>query len=135
MPNARSVQIISPTPGWTRKFPDPPEAITEGAVSIVGLAAREEERDQAEDEGVEHDRLGEREAQPLDRGDLVAHLGLARDGLDDLAEDVAHAHARADRAEAGADAEGDGLQAVADGLLAATLGERSEQRQEFHGSS
>jgi hypothetical protein len=72
----------------------------------------EEERDQAEDERVEDDRLGEGEAEPLDARDLLAHLGLAGDRLDHLAEDVAHADAGADRAEPGAHAEGDGLEAV-----------------------
>src|SRR5215210_2207629 len=72
----------------------------------------EEERDQAEDERVEDDRLGEGEAEPLDARDLLAHLGLTGDRLDHLAEDVAHADARADRAEPGADAERDRLEAV-----------------------
>src|SRR4051812_39781679 len=108
MPNAISVQIITPAPGWTRKLP-PPSAMTFGAVIVL----REEERDQAEDERVEHDRLGEREAEPLDRGDLVTHLRLARDRLDHLAEDVADADARADRAEAGSDAQRDCLAVLA----------------------
>ena len=64
---------------------------------------------QAGDEAVEEARLGEREAEPLDRGDLVAHLGLAGHRLDDLAEDDADADAGADGAEAAADAERDGL--------------------------
>src|SRR5919112_497377 len=85
-PKAISVQIITPAAGWTRKFP-PPDAVTMFAAAV--MSAAEEERDQAEDERVEHDRLGEGEAEPLNRGDLVAHLGLARDRLDHLAEDVA----------------------------------------------
>src|SRR3954452_6580971 len=109
-PKVSSVQTISPMPGWTRKLPLP--AAT--GSPVIGL---EEERDQTEDEGVEDDRLGQGEAQPLDRGDLVAHLGLARDGLDDLAEDVADADAGADRAEAGADAQRDGLAGLAAVLL------------------
>ena len=44
--------------------------------------------------------------------DLVAHLRLAGDRLDHLAEDVADADAGADRAEAGADAERDRLAGV-----------------------
>src|SRR3954451_14802913 len=121
MPNAISVQTITPRPGWTRKLP-PPEAVT---VMSCKLAIRlgEEEGDQAEDERVEHDRLGEREAQPLDRGDLVAHLGLAGGRLDHLAEDVADADARADRAEAGANAERDRLDRLGGVLTAARLGE------------
>ena len=59
--------------------------------------------EQAGDEAVEEHGLGEREAQPLDAGDLVAHLGLAGDRLDHLAEDDADADARADRAETAAD--------------------------------
>src|SRR3954453_6285250 len=113
MPNAISVQIITPAPGWTRKLP--PAAMTFSPPMRLG----EEEGDQAEDERVEHDRLGEREAQPLDRRDLVAHLGLAGDRLDHLAEDVADADARADRAESGADAQGDRLDRLG-GFLAAT---------------
>src|SRR3954462_8044402 len=77
MPNAISVQIITPTPGCTRKLPLP-EAMTCEALIVL----TEEERDQAEDERVEHDRFREGEAQPLDRRDLVAHLGLAGDRLD-----------------------------------------------------
>src|SRR3954454_285990 len=115
MPNAISVQIITPAPGLTRKSP-PPDAVTSAPIGL-----REEERDQAEDERVEHDRLGEREAQPLDRRDLVAHLGLAGDRLDHLAEDVADPDPGADGPESGADAEGDRLD-----LLAAALGDDIE---------
>ena len=50
-------------------------------------------------------------------GDLVAHLGLAGDRLDHLAEDVADADAGADGAEAGADAERDRLAGLAAVLL------------------
>src|SRR3954447_20974106 len=60
----------------------------------------------------EEARLGEREAEPLDRGDLVAHLRLAGDGLDHLAEDDADADAGADRAEAAAYTESDRLAGV-----------------------
>src|SRR3954470_9409205 len=121
MPNAISVQIITPIPGWTRKFPLP--AATTVMSCRVAIRLREEEGDQAEDERVEHDRLGEGEAEPLDRGNLVAHLGLARDRLDHLAEDVADADARADRAEARADAERDRLDRLGR-LLRVTLREQ-----------
>src|SRR4051794_24995897 len=107
MPKASSAQIISPSSGLTRKLPPPP--CSAASRVVIGL---EEECDQAEDERVEDDRLGEREAEPLDARDLLAHLRLAGDRLDHLAEDVADADARADRAEAGADAEGDRLEAV-----------------------
>src|SRR5680860_1206277 len=68
-------------------------------VHSIGL---EEEGDQAEDEGVEGDRLGQREAEPADALQLVFHLRLAGDRLDLLAEDEADADAGADRAEPGA---------------------------------
>src|SRR3954454_847518 len=103
MPNAISGQTITPSPGWPRKSP-PPEAVTVMSCKVA-IRLGEEEGDQAEDERVEHDRLGEREAQPLDRRDLVAHLGLAGDRLDHLAEDVADADAGADGAESCADAQ------------------------------
>src|ERR671911_372875 len=107
MPNASSVQIISPRLGLTRKLPPPPSSAARNTV-----IALEEEGDQAEDERVEHDRLGEGEAEPLDARDLLAHLGLTGDRLDHLAEDVADADAGADRAQAGAHAQGDRLEAV-----------------------
>src|SRR4051794_22793805 len=72
----------------------------------------EEERDQAEDKRVEHDRLGKREAEPLNARDLLAHLRLAGDRLDHLSEDVADADAGTDGPKAGAYAERDGLEAV-----------------------
>ncbi len=59
-------------------------------------------------------------------GDLVAHLRLAGDGLDDLAEDDADADAGADGAEAATDAEGDRLAGVRAGV---GLGEDGEQRE------
>src|SRR5215208_2839542 len=101
-----SVQIITPAPGLTRKSP-PPAASTMSFRPPMALG--EEERDQAEDERVEHDRLGEREPEPLDRSDLVAHLRLARDRLDHFAEDVADADARADGPEASTDTQRDRL--------------------------
>jgi hypothetical protein len=66
-----------------------------------------EEGYEAAHEAVEERRLGEREAEPLDRGDLIAHLGLARDGLDHLAEQHADAGAGSGGAAAGPHAEGD----------------------------
>ena len=44
--------------------------------------------------------------------EVAAQLGLAGDALDRLADQVTHAHARADRAEAGAEAEREGLGGV-----------------------
>src|SRR5215204_1118970 len=119
IPNAASVQIISPTFGLTRKLPPPSSSPPPVSCAIrtrlpmsPTRSISEEEGDQAEDERVEDDRLGEGEAEPLDARDLLAHLGLAGDRLDHLAEDVADADARTDRAEAGADAEGDRLKPV-----------------------
>src|SRR4051794_29633207 len=113
--NASTVQIISPTLGLTRKleFSSVVVVAASGVTSASICLLAQEEGDEAEDEGVEHDRLGQREAEPLDRGDLVAHLGLTGHRLDDLAEDVADADARADGAEAGADAQGDRLAGLA----------------------
>ena len=98
----------------------------EGAPAAVGCEDRvrslEEEGDEARHQAVEEARLGEREAEPLDAGDLVAHLGLAGDRLDHLAEDDADADAGADGAEAAADAEGDRLARVS-----AVVGRREDR--------
>src|SRR5690606_3091051 len=72
----------------------------------------EEEGDETEDERVEGDRLGQREAEPADALELVFHLRLTGYRLDLLAEDEADADAGADRAEPGADAERDRLAGV-----------------------
>src|SRR4051794_14211138 len=114
-----SAHSIRPPPGWTRKLP-PPEPpplsvaarIVDRVVVIDGL---QEERDEARDQAVEEARLGEREAEPLDARDLVAHLRLAGHRLDDLAEDLADADAGADGPEAAAHAERDRLAGVAAG--------------------
>src|SRR5829696_2846329 len=110
-PNRNSVQTISPTLGLTRKLP--PLSSSAWAKMTVGrVIGLEEEGDQARHEPVEEARLGEREAEPLDAGDLVAHLGLARDRLDHLAEDDADADAGAHGTEAAAHAQGDRLAGV-----------------------
>src|SRR4051812_43065339 len=123
---ASSVQIISPTSGVTRKLPPDAATVTCTALSIVSsIAGLEEERDQAEDERVEHDCLGQRESQPLNLGDLVAHLRLARDRLDHLAEDVPDSDTRADRAETRPHAQRDRLAGVrAVGLWIYSLSQR-----------
>ena len=78
-------------------------------VIAASIASDDERGEQAGHEAVEEACLGQREAQPLQLRDLVAHLGLARDRLDRLAEDDADADAGADGAEASADAEADRL--------------------------
>src|SRR5215210_4308797 len=110
-PNRNSVQTISPTLGLTRKLP-PLSSSAWAKMTVERVIGLEEEGDQARHEPVEEARLGEREAQPLDAGDLVAHLGLARDRLDHLAEDDADAHAGAHGSEAAADTERDRLARV-----------------------
>src|SRR5712691_5438842 len=64
--------------------------------------------DRAE-EAVEDDRLGQREAEPLDSRQLASQLWLARNGLDHRAEDVADADAGAERAETDTEGETDRL--------------------------
>src|SRR5215208_2058016 len=129
-PNRNSVQTISPTLGLTRKLP-PLSSSAWAKMTVERVIGLEEEGDQARHEAVEEARLGEREAEPLDAGDLVAHLGLARHRLDDLAEDDADAHAGADGAEAAAHAEGDRLAGVGPGVR---LGEDGD-KQGKHGFS
>src|SRR4051794_10390022 len=117
--NTTSVQIIRPTPGLTRKLPPLSEeaAVTVTVAMDESIGSRlEEEGQQAGHEAVEHAGLGEREAQPLDRGDLVAHLRLTGDRLDHLAEDVADADAGARGTQAAADAECDGLAGLRAGV-------------------
>src|SRR3954465_1024847 len=63
-------------------------------------ASDEDVREDRAEQAVEHDGLGEREAQPLDALELAAELGLAGDRLDHRAEDVADADTGAERAEA-----------------------------------
>ena len=66
-------------------------------------------------------------------GDLVAHLRLAGDGLDDLAEDDADADAGAHGAEAAADAEGDRLAGVWPSSAAAKMRLRMQGVQHWDG--
>ena len=75
----------------------------------------EHEGEQAAEERVEDDGLGEREAEPLDAGQLAAKLGLPRHRLDHGAEDRADADAGADGAEPDPDPEGDRLAEVRPG--------------------
>src|SRR5687768_4812212 len=67
---------------------------------------------QTADEAVEHDCLGEREAEPLDARQLATQFRLPCDGLDHAAENVADADAGAERAEADAERERDRLAGI-----------------------
>src|SRR5215218_6682295 len=107
IPKTSSVQTISPTSGETRKLP-PSSAVSAAMTTAPNMIALDDERgQQARDEAVEHARLGQGEAEPLDRGDLVAHLRLARDRLDHVAEDVADADAGTGGTESATHAQGD----------------------------
>src|SRR5687768_5709352 len=69
IPNASRVQIISPMPGWTRKLPPPSSSAAIGSAAAMVPKSSidlEEEGDQAEDERVEGDGLGEGETEPAD---------------------------------------------------------------------
>src|SRR5215211_9142200 len=132
--NRTRVQIIKPRPGETRKLPPEPGGRGEDA-KPSSTALREEERDQAEDERVEGDRLGEREAEPPDRLQLILHLRLAGDGLDLLAEDEADADARSDRAESRPHAERDRLAGVRHRGEVGGLSQRDQEISHWNNSS
>src|SRR3954467_3624610 len=105
IPKTTSVQIMTPMTGSTRPGGS-------SAASSRLIAVLQEEGDQARHQAVEEAGLGKGETQPLDGRDLVAHLRLAGDGLDHLAEDDADADAGADGAEAATNTEGDRLAGV-----------------------
>jgi hypothetical protein len=69
----------------------------------------QEEGDEAHEQGVERNRLGQCKAEESDRQKITAELGLTSDRLDGLAEDVAHANARADCAQTGRETESQSL--------------------------
>ena len=105
-PKTSSVQIIRPMPGLIRKLPFEQRA--------PASALDDERGEQPGHEPVEEACLGQREAEPLQLRDLVAHLRLARDRLDRLAEDDADADAGADGAETTADTQADRLAGLGD---------------------
>ena len=80
----------------------------------LGSPLDEDVREDRAEQAVEHDRLGEGEAEPLDALQLAAQLGLAGDRLDHRAEDVADADAGAERAETDAEREADRLAGLGD---------------------
>src|SRR5690349_9934875 len=69
MPKRSSVQIISPTLGVIRN--EPLEA------AVVAIELLQDPGEQACDQAVEEHSLGQRESEPLDARDLIAHLRLA----------------------------------------------------------
>src|SRR4051794_23351169 len=94
------------------------QIISPGVTEMSGFAAstglhQDVGEDRAE-QAVEHDRLSQGEAEPLDARQLAAQLGLAGHRLDHRAEDVADADAGAEGAEADAEREADRLAGVAD---------------------
>src|SRR6266516_3450835 len=95
------VQIIRPGVTWISGFD-----------ASIGLD-QDVGEDRAE-QAVEHDRLGQGEAQPLNALQLTAELRLAGDGLDHRAEDVPDTDAGTERAETDAEGEADGLPGVRD---------------------
>src|SRR5665811_1263896 len=116
-PKTSSVHTIRPMPGSIRK--PPLEAITwvpaaGRCASELSIASDDERGEQAGHESVGEASLGQGEAQPLQLGDLVAHLRLAGDRLDRLAEDDADADAGADGTEASTDAQADRLAGLGD---------------------
>src|SRR5438477_11814182 len=85
-----------------------------GFDASIGSDLDEDVREDRAEQAVEHDRLGEGEAEPLDALQLAAQLGLAGDRLDHRAEDVADADAGAERAETDTEREPDGLAGLRD---------------------
>src|SRR5689334_11511233 len=130
--NRTSVQIIRPRPGLTRKLPPSLFSAARGTAAMwpsSSIDLREEEGDQAEDEGVEGDRLGQREAEPADAFQVAFHLRLAGDRLDLLAEDETDADTGADRTETRTDTEGNRFA----GAFDAFVGDfRERQGSEIH---
>src|SRR5262245_327053 len=98
------------------------QIISPGMISTSGLVARtfgamfldQDVAEQAAEEAVEHDGLGEGEAEPHQALELAAQLRLAGDGLDHRAEDEADARAGAGGAEADAERQRDRLAGVDD---------------------
>src|SRR4051794_6280486 len=135
IPKTSSVQIIRPRFGETRKLP--PESLAASGVSVAiwvtgSIAGLEEERDQAEDERVEGDGLGQGEAEPADRLEVVLHLRLAGDRLDLLTEDEADPDAGSDRAEPGTDAQRDRLAGIGDAGVGDPARRLRDRGQEVH---
>src|SRR3954463_11259323 len=137
IPKTSSVQIIRPRLGETRKLP--PESLAARGTAVIcvtrSTAGLEEERDQTEDERVEGDRLGQREAEPADLLEVVLHLGLAGNGLDLLTEDEPDADSCPDRPESGTHAQRDRLAGVGDSGVRDALGCLGERNQHFNHES
>src|SRR3954454_1641651 len=91
-----------------------------------GESLDEDVRQNRAEQAVEHDRLGEREAEPLDALELTTELGLPCDRLDHRSEDVADANAGAEGAETDAECKADGLAGLGD--IAGRRGEKYMHR-------
>src|SRR5665811_80650 len=102
-----SVQIIRPGTTVIREL-----AAT--GISKIRFPLDQDEGQEAADQTVEDDGLGQREADPHDSLKLTAQLRLARDRLDHRAEDVAQADAGAERAEADTESERERLSHLGD---------------------
>src|SRR3954452_14601151 len=94
------------------------QIIRPGLTSIRGFAASmcldQDVREDRAEQAVDHARLGEGEAEPLDALKLAAQLGLPGDRLDHRAEDVADADAGAESAGGDAEREPDRLAGLRD---------------------
>src|SRR5712691_2199205 len=96
------VQIISPGVTWM------------SGLVASGIRSDQDVREDRAQEPVEDHGLGKGETEPLDALELPAELGLAGDGLDHRAEDVADADAGAQRAEPDSQREADRLAGLCD---------------------
>ena len=91
----------------------------------ASIALDQDVREDRAEQAVEHDGLGEGEAEPLDALQLAAQLGLAGDRLDHRAEDVADADAGAERAETDTESEADRLAGLRDRRVDAARSKRA----------
>src|SRR4051794_29513874 len=109
------------------------QIISPGVTLISALAPRssigldENEGEDRAEQAVEHDRLGQGEAEPLDALELATELGLAGDGLDHRSEDVADADTGTEGTEADTHCKANRLAGLRH--VAGCLGEEREGRE------
>src|SRR5690349_24741057 len=106
--NVTSVQMLSPRSGLIRPLLSSSSAASARNgryCRAPSISSGDEEGDEGHEQGVEGDGLRQREAEEHHALEVAAQLGLPRDALDRLADQVPHAHAGPDRAEGGAEAE------------------------------